>query len=1018
MSARDLYELVDKRIEAALGGKPLNAVRGTVVEVNPVGFRLSARLDGQAEVTQDIGYDLALSPVVGDDILILRRADGFLLGVAILTRAEAVDPTPVEFIAAKAKQVTDVVSPAQFSYILIPLTQVEWDTDQMYVPPNAITVHYSGVYHITSRGPSAQVISGSGLFDWNAVVSRYPQGNTPWSTVMVLTNDLVPRSGDFWLDAGDVLRVNAYWGRNSGDVDIKFVANWVDLSITGYVVQTTTTVKGQAPAGCQAYNSTTQSINSGTFTALSLDSERWDTDAYHSNTVNNTRLTIPAGRSGQYRISGASHFTNGSASGGRFLRLVKNGVTFLRETGTSIVSAAHGFRGEVSTEVFLSAGDYIEMQGYQDSGGALAVGSTMDANLQTTLTLTALSTFPVTATEAPTRSIGATVIRETGLTLPAATGIPIPWARAQTDTDGFWSAALPERLTIPATAPAGLYALNLETFWPAGSTGTMTARWRKNGADVLSPDDYVSATGSSDNHVIVWASSGDYFDTIAYAASGGTLGGTSFFAKTVGSIAYLGSGSAAGTAVEGTEVSRSTAQTYTAGQTAAVSFDTGAIDQGGWWAVSPNPTRLTVKASGWYAYEGRGDFAAPTTAGRPMLMYLRKGGSTTVGQTDDTGGLAGYATNLGVAGQVYLSAGEYVELVAVNNDTASKDLSGTTLRLVRMANGAESTLEVAPIEDAPGVLAYNAGTQSVANGTATFFTFNSEDWDTHGFHSTSSNTDQFVVPAGMAGRYEVDCYASLGGSTAGIHVLGVQRNGVTLKEVDATAANSAAGVQITVKADLAVGDVIRCYAWQNSGTTLTAGHATTRQWMTHLSMVRLATSLQGEKGDPGADVFAEGTAFPTSPTVGQAFRRLDIRGGVLFRWNGVYWLSEQLFHTMSQARVFSTGVAATSHIDTQMFDDLGQGQGVWVERWHIHCYVTTANNSSNYWDFKSWALPGGAQTSRQTSLALSALATWTDVSVNVGYLTTDQGFHWYVVKVGSPGNLDFFGQATYRVRAV
>ena len=47
-------------------------------------------------------------------------------------------------------------------------------------------------------------------------------------------------------------------------------------------------------------------------------------------------------------------------------------------------------------------------------------------------------------------------------------------------------------------------------------------------------------------------------------------------------------------------------------------------------------------------------------------------------------------------------------------------------------------------------------TQSIASGTDTVVTFNSEDFDTDGFHSTVSNTGRITIPSGKNGKYLVN----------------------------------------------------------------------------------------------------------------------------------------------------------------------------------------------------------------------------------------------------------------------
>ncbi len=82
---RDLYAVVDRRIAQALGRhRPVSAIRGTVSRVDAA-TTLSAYLEGASTETPNIAYPRSLMPAVGQDILVLRREDGYLLAVAILS---------------------------------------------------------------------------------------------------------------------------------------------------------------------------------------------------------------------------------------------------------------------------------------------------------------------------------------------------------------------------------------------------------------------------------------------------------------------------------------------------------------------------------------------------------------------------------------------------------------------------------------------------------------------------------------------------------------------------------------------------------------------------------------------------------------------------------------------------------------------------------------------------------------------------------------------------------------------
>jgi hypothetical protein len=106
---------------------------------------------------------------------------------------------------------------------------------------------------------------------------------------------------------------------------------------------------------------------------LSFDSENFDTDGFHDNSTNNTRITIPAGKGGKYLFTYLVRFA-GNNSGRRDLALQINGtqganlmrVQMPSDSGLATIYNA-------SALLNLVAGDYVEAVVYQTSGGSLNV---------------------------------------------------------------------------------------------------------------------------------------------------------------------------------------------------------------------------------------------------------------------------------------------------------------------------------------------------------------------------------------------------------------------------------------------------------------------------------------------------------------------------------------------------------------------------------------------------------------------------------------------------------------------
>jgi hypothetical protein len=124
-------------------------------------------------------------------------------------------------------------------------------------------------------------------------------------------------------------------------------------------------------AGASVYNSTTQSVPNNTATAITFSAELFDTNTFHSTSTNTSRMTIPTGYGGTYRVSCNALFDT-NAVGFRQLRLFKNGAAYF--FSPEVAGSATVYVGVTITYTLqLVAGDYIEMFALQNSGGNLNV---------------------------------------------------------------------------------------------------------------------------------------------------------------------------------------------------------------------------------------------------------------------------------------------------------------------------------------------------------------------------------------------------------------------------------------------------------------------------------------------------------------------------------------------------------------------------------------------------------------------------------------------------------------------
>lgn len=129
------------------------------------------------------------------------------------------------------------------------------------------------------------------------------------------------------------------------------------------------------PPSCRVYNSANISISNATNTALTFNSERWDTDTMHSTSTNTGRLTFTT--AGKYLITAHVRFA-ANATGMRNVTVRANGSTILASNQRDASAGSWETDFSFSTLYAFNAADYVELLVYQDSTAALDV--TVTAN--------------------------------------------------------------------------------------------------------------------------------------------------------------------------------------------------------------------------------------------------------------------------------------------------------------------------------------------------------------------------------------------------------------------------------------------------------------------------------------------------------------------------------------------------------------------------------------------------------------------------------------------------------------
>lgn len=134
------------------------------------------------------------------------------------------------------------------------------------------------------------------------------------------------------------------------------------------------------PDRAYAYRSSDQTIATASWDVISMGAENYDTNGLHSNSTNPSRIT--AAVAGLYLVTAQVNFA-GSSTGDRRLQIRKNaGGTQANGTlwgqDNRRATASNNTVSNLSAQVPLAAGDYVELFVYQDSGGNLAANGGQD----------------------------------------------------------------------------------------------------------------------------------------------------------------------------------------------------------------------------------------------------------------------------------------------------------------------------------------------------------------------------------------------------------------------------------------------------------------------------------------------------------------------------------------------------------------------------------------------------------------------------------------------------------------
>lgn len=404
--------------------------------------------------------------------------------------------------------------------------------------------------------------------------------------------------------------------------------------------------------------STALSTTTATVTAIPYDAEVEDSDGFWASSPNPERLIIPTGLdgwyffSGQHKIPSTHDATNNvtaiirfGAAGAHSMRLYPLVSPFIEETRNI------AFAG------YLAATDYAQFDWRHRSSGIISLVA------GATAAMVRLS---------PTSPIGAHAYNSGSTSCSSGSSTRLAYATEVRDDGGMYDASAAYRLTVPSGG-AGWYVM-AGTFYIPSASGGVRAYLQVNGATVARQS---FANGGSDAAGICASSvrylaDGEYVELYCDQNSGGALNATDarLVAARVAAVTYGGA------------VRRTTSQSLSGVDEAAISFDTEDRDDGGYYD-SGSPTRITVPTGkgGRHIITGTGQFSGST--GGERMLIIRKNGSTDL-QAQEIYPFAGHNDpHMCVATTVDLADGDYVELRA-RDVSANTSFSSAYFAAVRV----------------------------------------------------------------------------------------------------------------------------------------------------------------------------------------------------------------------------------------------------------------------------------------------------------------------------------------------
>lgn len=554
--------------------------------------------------------------------------------------------------------------------------------------------------------------------------------------------------------------------------------------------------------GARQYRTSNQGVSSGSYASIEWTHGRYDEGGYWS-AGNPTRLTAP--ETGWYEMGGHARFTAGGSTAELLsIRIRVNGITTIAQVDNEQTTAggmANPTDLSVSTGYKLTAGDYVELQVFQNTGASLDITASENSSPEMWMHKVA---------GALTAGAGSGTVTSINVAGPgyglSTSGGPI------TGSGTITISLIDDLLGLENLSTTGLAARTSTSTWatriitgPAAGIGISNGDGVSGNPTLALQDDLLgledlSGTGfAARTTTSTWANR-----TLTAPAAGLTISNPAGIA---GNPTFaLANDLAALEALSGTNTIyyRSAADTWT-----AVTIGVNVFFASGTLSADSTVTTITANTTLDSTYStvlcnNSSDIMVtlPAAASHSGRKYRIK----KIGNNANTVTIDGNASET-IDGATTLLLYVRYDWVEIQSDGSNWHVisDGLIPHEARMRNAAG---------------------QSIADVTDTQIDFDTEDFDVGGIASTAG--DSFTIR--RAGKYAVAIAGQHGGSPT-THIWSIYINGVSTSRVvnsDATAGYSAC-LALTDTFDLAAGDTVTLYGYQDSTGAQTTSTALSQQ---------------------------------------------------------------------------------------------------------------------------------------------------------------------------------------------